>query len=356
MANFLHVMICYQDYKPNLQRDAIFDTSSSLNLMTAPFQIAFDSVFGEVRVRKSQQREVKISSLNGTVERIFIFASDKARLNGTERDDLIVYFRILIDGIDAETVDLLTTNSPVALTERQSVIEQAFGGEVPLHLSSYSRYPGHQAWISEVSPDEYTGTIACISAFYFYGWILALRIERNQLRQDITPQIRAGDKIVAQIIEQRMRLLNLDRYFLVGDRTTNSYLKEICTKLSERFRLGKRHRKMSERHAAFESHIDNTSTALQAQRTASLTNMVFVFTCLSVPFAAMQVLFGMSLDSSIYLKTAEMISNTKTYVVALAAFAVVGVLVLLLMLVARIHAHIVQKLRNLLPFSDRSSY
>lgn len=356
MKNYLHVMICYQGYKPDLQRDAICDTSSSLNLMTAPFQIAFDSVFGEVRIRKAQQTAIKISSLNGTVERIFIFASDKARLNGTEREDIIVYFRILMDGIDSATDEHLTTNGPASLAERQSVIDQAFGGEAPLHLSYYSRYPGHQAWISDVFPDQYDGTVACISAFYLYGWILALRIERNQLRQDITPQIRAGDKIVAQIIEQRMRLLNLDRYFLVGDRTNNNYLKEICTRLSERFRLAKRHRKMSERHAAFESHIDNTSTALQAQRTASLTNMVFVFTCLSVPFAAMQVLFGMSLDSSIYLKTEDIISNATTYVVALSAFAVVGILVPLLMLGARIHANVVHRLRKFLPFSDRSSY
>jgi hypothetical protein len=88
-----------------------------------------------------------------------------------------------------------------------------------------------------------------------------------------------------------MRLLNLERYFLLGDRTNNIFLKEACVKLSRQFRLDKRYRKASARHEAFENHINNTSKALQSQRAASLTKMVFLLTVLSVPLAAMQVLF-----------------------------------------------------------------
>jgi hypothetical protein len=324
MTTFLHVMICYHYYQPNAQFEKTIDAADSLGIMTAPFKMAFERVFGEVRVRNAQPNEVSISSVSGKVDRIYIFESDKARLNGTERDDYVVYYRMAIaDEISAGVKELLTTNSGASLKERESVVTQVAGNDAPPRLTIFTRYPGHCAWISETCPEDYSSVVACISVFYFYAWILALRIERNQLTQDISPQIKSGDIVVRQIIDQRMRLLNLERYFLLGDRTNDSLLRNVCTELSERFLLAKRYRRMSARHIAFETHIDNTSKALQAQRAASLTKMVFLLTVLSVPFAAMQVLFGINPDSAIYQKAKDIFSDPITYLVASAAFAAV---------------------------------
>jgi hypothetical protein len=324
MATLLHVMICYHHHTPNAELDRRFDTTQSLAAMTVPFRISFSRTFGEVRVRESQSRKVTISSIEGTVDRIFVFASDSTRLNGTEHDDFIVYYQVLISGeIDGNTRQLLTSNSPTSLKERESVIEQTAAGHNALLFSTDTEFKGHSAWISEEVLDGYSGTIACISASYFYAWILALRIERNQLLQDITPKIRAGDKTVREIIEQRMRLLNLERYFLLKDRTNERVLWDVCVKLSEKYRLDERYQRASARHTAFENHINNTSRALQSQRAASLTNMVFLLTVLSVPLAAMQVLFGINLDGAIYQKTKEIFFYKTTYAVLGVAVAVV---------------------------------
>jgi hypothetical protein len=331
MATLLHVMICYQYHYPDTGIDRILytegqHTEGPLKVMTAPFQIAFSNAFGEMRVREALSCEVTISSVSGRVERIFVFWSDKGRLNGTERDDFIVYYQVLISSeIDADTLRLLTTNSSESLKARESILSQTAAGQFPLRLANYSGHTGHSAWTSETFPDAYSETVACISAFYFYGWILALRVERNQLLQDITPQIRAGDEAVGEIIEQRMRLLNLDRYFLLGDRTNNSFLKEICVELSDKYKLDKRYKRTSERHVAFENHMINTSTALQSQRAASLTKLVFLLTVLSVPLAAMQVLFGINPDGGIYQKAREIFLDVTTYLVPFAAVAVVAV-------------------------------
>jgi hypothetical protein len=83
MATLLHVMICKHYYTPNPEFDKSFDTTRPLAPMTAPFRIGFSNAFGEVRVREARSREITISSVNGTVERIFVVASDKGRLNGT---------------------------------------------------------------------------------------------------------------------------------------------------------------------------------------------------------------------------------------------------------------------------------
>jgi len=146
--------------------------------------------------------------------------------------------------------------------------------------------------------------------------------------QDITPQIRAGDKTVRQIIEQRMRLLNLERYFLLGDRSNDPSLKEISVELRQLYRLDERYLKASARHEAFENHINNASKALQSQRAASLTKMVFLLTVLSVPLATMQVLFGINMDSAIYQKTKEMFLEKTTWAVVVVAVSIVAVPIL----------------------------
>ena len=326
---FLRVAICYHYYIPEIELDHGFDTTRALNPMTAPFKIAFDKAFSEVRVRETHAREITISSVRGTVDRIFIFSSDKERLNGTERDDFIVYYRVFIeDEMDANTVESLTTNNADSLKARESVLDQTSADLRSLRLAVYTGYTGHRAWISKKISDSYAESVACISAFYFYAWILALRIERNQLMQDITPQIRAGDKTVRQIIEQRMRLLNLERYFLLGDRSNDPSLKEISVELRQLYRLDERYLKASARHEAFENHINNASKALQSQRAASLTKMVFLLTVLSVPLATMQVLFGINMDSAIYQKTKEMFLEKTTWAVVVVAVSIVAVPIL----------------------------
>jgi len=113
-VKFLRVAICYHYYIPEIELDHGFDTTRALNPMTAPFKIAFDKAFSEVRVRETHAREITISSVRGTVDRIFIFSSDKERLNGTERDDFIVYYRVFIeDEMDANTVESLTPTTPI---------------------------------------------------------------------------------------------------------------------------------------------------------------------------------------------------------------------------------------------------
>ena len=328
MTTLLHVMICYHYYKPDHDLERILDTDSALDFMTAPFRIAFTETFSEVRIRSTPSHEVTISSVKGRVARILIFASGSDRLNGTERDDFIVYYQMEIDGeVDATTARALTTNSRSALKEREAAISQASASFHPPRLAVYTGFTGHRAWISELFPNEYSGTVACISAFYFYAWILMLRIERNQLTQDITPRLRAGDKAVTEVIEQRMRLINLERYFLLGDRTNNDALRSLCIRLSEQFRLESRYQKASARHEAFENHIENTANALQAQRTASIGNMIFWLTMLSVPLAAMQVIFGINLDNAIYKQIDGLLQYT-TFAVLVAAVLIVAVPVL----------------------------
>jgi hypothetical protein len=73
--------------------------------------------------------------------------------------------------------------------------------------------------------------------------------------------------------------------------------------------------------------MENTANALQAQRTASIGNMIFWLTMLSVPLAAMQVIFGINLDNAIYRQVDGLLQYT-TFAVLVAAVLIVAVPVL----------------------------
>jgi hypothetical protein len=95
---------------------------------------------------------------------------------------------VLITGkVDEDTERFLTTNNPTSLKERESVLSQTSAGQRPLRLATYTGFTGHSAWITETFSDDHFDSIACISVSYFYGWILALRIEQQSIAAGYYP-------------------------------------------------------------------------------------------------------------------------------------------------------------------------
>jgi hypothetical protein len=330
MSKQLHVLVSYRSFNAQVKESARHTASSSpLTDMTQIFRMNFWQVFDTIYVYNVEPAAVQYMNVSCTLTRVRLFYSGKTRLNRTEDDDYILYYTLsLPETLAASGEAAVTTIATESLSAKEDVLRQAQMARLVDGLRS--GYKGHSAWISEDFDPSFADEVAALAAFYFYAFILMLRIERHQITADITPQLDVNPAIHNHIISQRIRLINLERYFLTQDRTNNAFLKEICTRLEKKYRLLQRYERASARHSAFEHHMDNTSKALNSQRVSSLSNMIALLTITSIPLAAMQLLFGINLAGSIYLEWHNVLSHHMTYVVF--GIGVLAVLVPLLLL------------------------
>jgi hypothetical protein len=315
-------MISYRSYTPD-EKDVILEKDNiPLSQMTHIFRMSFWEVFSQVRIVDIGLCSITLCGAMGTVNKIFIFESANDRLSGTEGDDYIIYYRVdFPTTIGKKLSERLLLSTPAALSER----EQIFSNDKSTHLASNltGEFKGHRGWVCNDGAVNTSAGFPYLAAYYYYGWILSLRIERNQITQDISPHLNADDEIITATIKQRMRLINLERYFLSGQRSYLPSLQKAGGSLVSLFNLANRYESALSRHVAFESHVQNTAKALQARRASSLGKMVFLLTVLSVPLAAMQVLFGINLEASLYNKSRLVASDIITYAIIFAAISVV---------------------------------
>jgi len=338
MTKQVHILVSYKSFKPPHPASvSFFKGIQPLDDMTQIFRMNFWEVFSSIRIYNQSPSEVNYIGVRSGLSRIHIYYSDENKLNETEDDDFILYYTLPIEGyLTEEENRRLTQNTSQTLDAREDVLRQAGMGAFLGGLEAEIK--GHTAWVSDQVEVGISEEIAAISAYYFYAFILLLRIERNQITADITPHIDASHRANRQVIKQRIRLINLERYFLTEDRTNNTYLKSICIKLEKKYRLHDKYQRAVARHSAFEHHMDNTSKILQSEKVSSLTNMISLLTIVSIPLVAMQVLFGINLAASVYSDWAAILAHQTTY--AVLGLAIIVVLVPLASLWA------LDKLRN----------
>ena len=327
MTQLLHVMISYKGlFRRSVGASAAFyDSDAALNLMSFVFKLNFEKVFNIVRTFESNKRDVVVGSISCKVENILLFESDKTRMNETEGDDFVIVLSLKLPSRLSATKAAQIAKVELSSLEAKEAILRNVGCSSLLN-SLVSERPAHSFWISPAfAGDILSRHLSYIAAFYFYAWLLVIRIERDQVSLDISPTLSRIADTSDDIIRQRIRLINVERLFLTADRTNDDVLKDACSDLVRKWRIDERYERCSTRLAAFEHHMDNTSKALQAKRVSSLANTISLLTMLSIPLAAMQVLFGINFTSSIYADLPNILGSFQTYLVVLAAIAVLAV-------------------------------
>lgn len=315
MTKVLNILISYKQHDARIKSSSTLRKGSSmLEDMTHIFRMNFWEAFSLVRVYEGLDQPIDYLGLPGAIKTIMLIESDRGRLNETEGDDYILCLSVAFAGaIDRPTESALTQTTGATLEARESILRQTPLANLLNELKGDIR--GHSAWFNDEMDERLQQQVLFIAAFYFYAWVLLLRIERNQVDLDITPNINLQRRAMSHIITQRIRLINIERFFLTEDRSNRSELKELCMMLSKKYRIQERFDRATRRHTAFEHHLDNTTKALQAQRAASLSNMIAVLTLMSVPLAAMQVFFGINVTNSLYADSFHVFFSPATYLI-----------------------------------------
>jgi hypothetical protein len=345
MTSQLQVLLSYRTLLAFDQLPAaITDADTSLMpLMTVNFRMCFWRVFD--RVWKIDVGETKLSVLGLPATLASVHLLEARALKGAVDGDpdYLVVATFHFD-VDEETLtnarfslrERLTSEEFVGLYER--LLKPTPAGFLFDQLSS--ELPGHSSWVA-----PHTGTLEThgpyLAAYYHYGWILTLRVDRGSILMDLSTRDIANNTNTQQILTHRIQLIQLQRYFLAEDRSNNAELRKLCTRLMrDKYKLEKRFARLSDLHQAMEEHLDNTFKVLQSKTTKTTNIAIQVLTFSGLPLAIASVVLALDLASSIFKQFEDVIIDPRVYILIAVSFAVPFVVVVLAMMIDRIlHPH-----------------
>jgi hypothetical protein len=285
-----------------------------LQPMTEIWKIAFRSVFQVAEFGDPDPIIISCDDLVFTLRQIGVFFSPAHALDFTEGDDYMVSCVVSVS---------TSSGSPV---EKSSVVA-AYGGAAgkirllnELGLTdltssmqlSQDRIMGHNAWLRDSVSHAQLDSFLAIYSFYAYGWILLMRMEREQMFMALgQSKLQSSGKA---IVRQRLRILNFVRFFLTDDRTNVSELKQFCDDMRARSKYDKRYSRIADAHKDFEHHLDNTAKLAQSRQLGSVSNLIFVLTLFSVPISFFSAALALNFNSPVFEKTMETVVDTRIYV------------------------------------------
>jgi hypothetical protein len=297
------------------------DASGMLTGLTAIFRLAFRAMLSDVRIFEVPRKRVEAAGASIEVSHCCAFRVSTADIEGRSAPDFLLV-TILEISPNSTDVDARTIWQSFRTVERKIALLDQCG--LKKVVQSYSPAPGktvgQNSFVVPVELEPDSKLLSSVFAFYFLAWLTSLRIERSQLRTELTVGRKAVAASALRIANQRLRILNLSRYFLTKDRTNDATIKALCEALSAKFKLQERYERALSLHREFEHHLDNVAKIIQSQQMGSVSNLLLILTLLSVPVSFFGAVIAINLQSDIFKSPSDVITNPTTYLILIVGF------------------------------------
>lgn len=302
--------------------------------MTVIFRQAFCNIFSSARnfVGKSKPTVAgpfKVNLLQATLFR----TNDRSAVGGDLPDYMLVVLVNMTannevhDGGEFWRSNFRTREAKIRLARSLGL-----GGIIDQLAAAEGRIVGQTSSPVSFDPSGLEAATVSVFAFYVNAWLRGLRIERQQLAAPLEAVSNLDLSSSIAIANQRLRILNQQRYFLTSDRTNNLVLRDFCRALVAKYKIEARHNRALDLHTAFEHHLDNSAKLHNSRQLGSVSNLILILTILSVPISFFGAVFAINLKSEALEHPLQLISDYRIYVAFLVGAAIVAIPFLLMKL------------------------
>jgi hypothetical protein len=312
-----------------------FGETRILELMTLNFRMCFWRIFERVWKIEFDRTVTEVFGLPATLSEVHLLEARPAKAREGPDYVLVAIFHF---DVDAETLARARSNvrerlvSSELVTMYETLLRATPAAPVVAALSA--ELAGHSSW-SDTASDTALAHLAYVTGFYHYGWILALRIDREHIRMNLSTR-EISDRGSAQtILHNRIQLIQIQRYFLNEDRTNNKELQGVCARLRNKYKLEHRFERLSRVHRAMEEHLDNTFKVAQSNATRATNAAIRLLTLCAVPLGIMSVLLTLNLTSSVFSEFNRVATDGTLRILLAASFLAPFVLVFVAWLIDR---------------------
>ena len=287
-----------------------------LRPMTSLFRQAFRAIIDSATSFAVSGAAIEVAGAKICLTRFYTFATSGKGIGDGDRADqvLIGIAEVTPDSDKQNYYEVWRTHYRPVEAKLELLRKSGLGVLLDGCNVDDGRVIGHTSTPVEFSVKDREKTISAIFALYVVGWLSAMRITRRQLALKLAPLTTMSDGDSQAIADQRLRIINQQRYFLSNDHTNDLDLREFCQKLAEKYKLRERYDRALELHEAFEHHLDNSSKLYSAKQLGSVSNLILILTVLSVPISAFSAIFAINLKSEVMDKPWHILSDQRLYV------------------------------------------
>jgi len=217
-TTYMTVAVSYGTRKSTCTAQAAYtkaEYDSYLTPMTHIFRNNFWEVFSGSEIFEAHRQAVEVFGLGATVSRVVVLHSAATDFDGLEAQDYVIGFVL---GFDTDIAGVVAARARFledhAMSDHyHTLMAEVLGPELSAEFScTPPAIPGRSSHLFEAEPTQLDLVAAATLAAYFhYGWIILLRLERAQMELRITD---GGNDVLyssAEIIRQRVRLINIKR-------------------------------------------------------------------------------------------------------------------------------------------------
>lgn len=320
------------------------DIRDDLRAMTNGFRIVFGRVFTRAWELTGHPAAIRWLDEDVRIERAVVLHSDREAMEGLEGDNWLLVLALRVDGEAQQVRDRMNDARAVRGTGADRVVFDelmAALGECPItRVFGALRFEVPDTKVTAVqAPDDAAAAMPLLAGFYYFALMTVHRIDRDQVRASMPIDPGFVDEASVDFIARtRVRLANVNRYFLTTNRSQYPEVRDVCVRLAENMRLAERLGRQIEIHHDMERHLDNIAqiaqvrSSRQTQQASERTNSVlFYLTVIGLPLAVFSAVMTFSLDAPL-VKDADRWPTWATFLVALGASATVSLMLLGVML------------------------
>jgi len=316
------------------------DVAAALHVMTNGFRIVFGRVFEAVWEVTDHPAALRWLDEDVRLISAYVAHSNTTRMEGLEGDNWVLVMRLGVEG-DAKAVrDRMTAARATRGTGTDRAIfdelVDALGDCAITRLFSQLTFAVPDTKISPLQTSaEVRDAVPLLVAFYYFALMTVHRIDRDQVRAEmpIEPD-RVDEASVDVIARTRVRLANVNRYFMTTNRSQYAEARGICRELAESMRLRERYERQVSIHHDMERHLDNVAQISQVrssrdtQAASERTNSVLYYlTVVGLPLGLFSAVMTFSLDAPL-VRDADRWPTWATFLVALGASATASLILL----------------------------
>ncbi len=286
---------------------------------TLGFRLIYSKVFNNSSILDVNY-PVTLLGCKSIIKSISVFVSGPDQLDATEPNDIILILEL------STLKDKNLKNIFQEARNRFAITEQDIAEMLRRKLRSIEggilasiTYKGRLGY-SLFTPTEDGVNLKDISAycaFYYYGWLIFQRLEREQATIALSINNKKASEQLERIPKMRIKILNLSRYFLTMNRSTNEKIQHECNKMLKHYRLEERYNRHLSLHNSFEKHLGNIVSIAESERYTISKKMYRIIAFFGVPLGAFSALLAIQLGSDIFVEPFDIVQNKKVWMLFL---------------------------------------
>ena len=186
---------------------------------------------------------------------------------------------------------------------------------------SYIDFPGC-SFFMQPYPDGSEIIFPFLYGFHYYNLLLYHRLERDQVDLELNLDINSSNQALQLIANNRIRLINIQRYFLTANRSNIEAIKDASDLLRETFSLPDRYIRHIDINNSLEKHLSNVSRIAEAEKSQIFSLIAALLTFFGVPVAIFSALMSANLDAAIIVKPEKLWSDHKFLIISAVSFII----------------------------------